>query len=59
MMIAKNDSFVRQLPQRWRIFLADEIRAHPIPNNYHDMSLGFRRFYRKYALPTEYEEDPR
>ena len=57
-MVTENDSFVRQLPQRWRIFLAEEIRAHPIPNNNHDMSLGFGRFYRKYALPIECTDNP-
>ena len=58
-MIAKNDALVRQLPQRRRIFLANEIRPHAIPNNNHDMSLGFRRLGRNCSLRAEYANDPR
>lgn len=48
-VIAKNDSFMRKLPKRGGIFLADKIRPHPVPNHNHDMSLEFRFLCRQNA----------
>src|SRR5947207_13219308 len=43
MVIAENDSFMGNLPKRGRIFLADKIRAHSIPNHDNDMAVKFWR----------------
>ena len=39
MVITENDPFLRQLPKRRRVFLAHEIRPHPVPNDNNHVSL--------------------
>src|SRR5438093_12238666 len=43
MVITENDSLMRELPKCGRIFVADKIGAHPVPNHNHDMSVGLGR----------------
>src|SRR5438094_3870185 len=43
MVIAKNDSIMRKLIKRRRVFFADKIRSHPVPDDYDYMPLRFQR----------------
>ena len=42
-MIPKNHSLFRQLPQRRRVLFADEIRAHPVPHHDDNVALLARK----------------
>jgi hypothetical protein len=42
-VIPKSDSFAGELPKRGSCFLADKVRAHPVPHHYDDMTVGSGR----------------
>jgi hypothetical protein len=39
MMIAKSNSNMPELPKRWRVLFIHKIRAHPVPDDNHDVAL--------------------
>src|SRR5213080_106090 len=41
--IAISDSIMRKLIKRRRVFFADKIRSHPVPDDYDYMPLRFQR----------------